>query len=249
MLLASRGFNGISCRTVVLRDGCTYAYTSCQREHENETKPTFGVLSCPRRSGWSRGGPAMLRRASWPSRSPRPGRLGDGPEVVEHHGMHESRGPWTRGDGSLGGGVRTAWARLNFVPRRPTWSPPSPSGRARVAAGLLIRQVGNAGRSPCWTSNAAGVALHGAAVPGRSTRARGRSARPGYRVRVVANGEFIEVFLDDELVLQTVWYGPAHGDVGLLVDRGRRSSPNSSCWPWTGTDPPSPRSARRSRRR
>ena len=40
-------------------------------------------------------------------------------------------------------------------------------------------------------------------------------------VRVVGNGEFTEVFLDDELVLQCVWYGPRSGDVGFLVDRAR----------------------------
>ena len=38
---------------------------------------------------------------------------------------------------------------------------------------------------------------------------------------MVGNGEFVEMFLDEELVLQTVWYGSRHGDVGLLVDRSR----------------------------
>jgi hypothetical protein len=43
---------------------------------------------------------------------------------------------------------------------------------------------------------------------------------------VVGNGEFVEVFVDDVLVLQLVWYGERSGHLGLLVDRGEATFEN-----------------------
>ena len=149
--------------------------------------------------------------------------LGDEPEPAEHHGMHESRGRWTRESGRWVGTVDAAWARRSFAP---TASDVIASVTLRledgVAAGLLIRQVGNRGAVALLDAERQQVSL--CTVP----RFQVIDARPwpvergcDYRVRVVGNGEFVEVFLDDELVLQTVWYGHRRGDVGLLVDRGR----------------------------
>jgi hypothetical protein len=42
----------------------------------------------------------------------------------------------------------------------------------------------------------------------------------------VGNGEFVEVFVDEVLVLQLVWYGERSGHVGLLVDRGQATFEN-----------------------
>ncbi len=224
ILLASRGFNGISCRTVLFRDRLHVTYTSCERELENETKPTFGVLSLPKElrlvDGRLRLCYAAIVQEKVAATLIAPGQE---PEPVEHHGMHESRGRWTQASGRWVGTVDTAWARRSFAP---TASNVIASVTVRlddgVAAGLLVRQVGNRGAVALLDARRQQVAL--CAVP----RFQVIDARPwpiergrAYRVRVVGNGEFVEVFLDDELVLQTVWYGSGRGDVGLLVDRGR----------------------------
>jgi beta-fructofuranosidase len=224
VLMASRGFNGISCRTVLFRDRLHVTYTSCERELENETKPTFGVLSLPKELRMIAGRPRLCFADVVAERvTATLIELGDEPEPVEHHGMHESRGRWTRGSGRWVGEIDTAWARRSFAP---TASDQIASVTLRLevgmAAGLMVRQVGNRGAVALLDAGRQQVSL--CTVP----RFQVIDARPwsiergrDYRVRVVGNGEFVEVFLDDELVLQTVWYGSRYGDVGLLVDRGR----------------------------
>ncbi len=224
VLMASRGFNGISCRTVLFRDRLHVTYTSCERELENETKPTFGTLSLPKELRLIDGRPRLCFADIVTEQvTATLIELGDEPEPVEHHGMHESRGRWTRDSGGWVGAIDTAWSRRSFAP---TASDLIASVTLRlddgVAAGLLIRQVGNRGAVALLDAQRRQVSL--CTVP----RFQVVDARPwpvergrDYRVRVVGNGEFVEVFLDDELVLQTVWYGSRRGDIGLLVDRGR----------------------------
>lgn len=224
VLLASRGFNGISCRTVMFRDRLHVTYTSCERELENETKPTFGALSLPKELRLVGGRPRLVfaeivrERVTGTLIAP-----GQEPVPAEHHGTHESRGRWVRESGRWLGTIGTAWARRSFGP---------PAGDViasvslrldhGVAAGLLVRQTGNRGLVALLDAERQQVAL--CTVPRfQVVDARRWSVERGreYHLRVVGNGEFIEVFLDDELVLQSVWYGARSGAVGLLVDRGR----------------------------
>lgn len=91
-----------------------------------------------------------------------------------------------------------------------------------MAAGLLVRQVGTSG----------GVALLDVEKQQRvmfctvprfqvvDERSWALEHGRDHRLRVVGNGIFIEVFVDDVLVLQFVWYGAPAGRLGLIVDRG-----------------------------
>ena len=52
--------------------------------------------------------------------------------------------------------------------------------------------------------------------------ARGAKLERGetYVIRIMASGEFIEVYLDEVLLLQVLRYRLGGGQIGLLVDRG-----------------------------
>lgn len=224
VILASMGFNGISCRTVVFR-GVTYVlYTSCERENENELKPTFGVLSLPKEVRVVDG---RLRAVFAPLVLEE---LGAGliidpealPALETAHTTHETRVDWTPLDGGRRAAVRTAWARETYAPvATDFYAEMSVTLEEGVAAGTVVRQDGTKG----------GVALLDVekqrvmfctigrfqVVDMRELElVHGRT----YRLAVVGNGEFIEVYVDDVLTLQFVWYGPRHGRLGMLVDRG-----------------------------
>lgn len=225
VLMASRGFNGISCRTVPFRGRLHVTYTSCERELENETKPTFGSLALPKELRLVDGRPrlcfAEVVRESVTETLIAAGRQ---PEPAEHHGMHESRGRWTsEASGGWRGSIDTAWSRRSFAPSADdAIATVTLRLETGVAAGLLVRQVGNRGVVALLDADRQQVSL--CTVPRfQVVDARSWPVRRGrdYRLRVVSNGEFLEVFLDEELVLQCVWYGARRGDVGVLVDRGQ----------------------------
>ena len=156
--------------------------------------------------------------------------------------MHESRGRWAQDQsGGWQGSIETAWSRRSFGPEAADFiGTVTLRLEEGVAAGLLVRQVGNRGAVALLDAERQQVAL--CTVPRfqvvdarRWPIERGRD----YRVRVVGNGEFIEVFLDDELVLQ----------MRLVRTRGAatsaswstvaaRPSPTWSCWP--SPDPGAP---------
>ncbi len=225
VLLASRGFNGISCRTVRFGDRLYVTYTSCEREQQNETRPTFGALALPKELRLVDGRPrlcfAEIVREQVTATLISPAQR---PRSTEHHGMHESRGRWAKDQsGGWQGSIETAWSRRSFGPEAADFiGTVTLRLEEGVAAGLLVRQVGNHGAVALLDAERQQVAL--CTVPRfQVVDARRWPIELGrdYRVRVVGDGEFIEVFLDDELVLQCVWYGPRSGDVGFLVDRGR----------------------------
>lgn len=224
VLLASRGFNGISCRSLEL-DGRRYVlYTSCEREQENETKPTFGVLALPKELRLVDGRLRLCFAAELVLDKVTAALIAHGAraELVELHGMHESRGRWSLEGDARRGEIDTAWARQSFGPEATDFVlTVTVRVEHGVAAGLLIRQIGHR----------AGVALLDVAkqqvafctVPRFQTVDARRwplSHGRDYRLRVLGNGEFVEVYVDDELVLQFVWYGARSGRTGVLVDRG-----------------------------
>src|SRR5215212_2480035 len=61
VLLASMGFNAISCRTVALNGSRYVLYTSSERELENDLKPTFGSDCAQRAPAGRRSAAAVLR--------------------------------------------------------------------------------------------------------------------------------------------------------------------------------------------
>ena len=229
LLLASTGFNGISCRTVYFRGRTYVTYTSCERLQENESKPTFGVLSLPKELRLVDDrlrlcfADLVLDKVHATLIA-----LGTKPPVAELHGTHETRGNWTETGDGWTGAVGTAWARRSFEPEADDFiATVQVCLDDGVAAGLLVRQVGSNGVVALLDVDRQEVALF--TVPRfqvvdarRWALERGRV----YSLRVVGNGEFLEVFLDSVLVLQCVWYGDRSGRVGILVDRGTASFAN-----------------------
>ena len=165
ILLASRGFNGISCRTVLFRDRLHVTYTSCERELENETKPTFGVLSLPKELRTDRRAAAALlrrhrgraghrdldraRRRTRAGRAPRDARV---PRTVDP------------GVGTLGGRDRhrlgPAQLRADGERRDRERHAASRGRRGRRSAGTAGGQPRGGRAARCRA--AAGVTLHGA---------------------------------------------------------------------------------------
>lgn len=223
ILIASMGFNGISCRTVDFKGKKYVLYTMCERSGENEMKGTFGSLSLPKElkvlDGKLRACFAVLVLEKAGNTLIRPDRL---PGRLAFYNDHETPGSWSLEDGIVSGSATTSWCRYTFDQEGSNFIYSADIVvESGVAAGLTVRQGSN---------KSGGVALLDyerqrvmfCTVP----RFQIADMRPirleygrSYQVKVVGNDKFIEVFIDDVLYLQFVSYYAFKGVFGMLVDR------------------------------
>lgn len=223
LLIASMGFNGISCRTVDFKGKKYMLYTSNERTNESEFKHTFGSLSLPKEirlvDGKLRACYADLVDGKLGRRLIEKGVL---PEGISLRNDHETMGRWSVDGTAATGSVRTAWCRYSFAPSGSSFVYEAElSLSAGVAAGLVFRQGENkSGLVALLDYKRQEVML--CTVPRfqiADRRAVALEYDCTYQVKVVANGPFIEVYIDEVLYLQLVSYYADEGRFGLLLDR------------------------------
>ncbi|MHB1152743.1 MAG: glycoside hydrolase family protein [Eubacteriales bacterium] len=224
ILIASMGFNGLSCRTVDFKGKKYVLYTMAERLHENETKHTFGVLSLPKEIRIINGKLcACFARDILEEKLKEslisPDKLSD---QMDFYNCHETPGRWTKEGKIIYGSIRTTWSRYTFnVCADNFLYTANLTVYKGVAAGLLIRQGDN---------KSGGVALLDferqsimfCTVPRfQIVDMRKLKLEYGntYQVQIIGNDKFIEVYVDGVLMLQFVWYFSFEGRFGLLLDR------------------------------
>ncbi|MFT4145030.1 MAG: hypothetical protein QM644_11300 [Mobilitalea sp.] len=233
ILIASMGFNGLSCRTVDFKGKKYVLYTMAERVKENETKHTFGALALPKEIKVIEGKlsaciAADLLREKLRETLIEPEEI---PKQIDYYNCHETPGSWMKEDGFLYGNVRTTWGRYTFDVKADNFLYSANVMVTKgVAAGLLIRQGEN---------KSGGVALldyerqllmfctipRFQIVDMRKLKLEyGRS----YHIQVIGNDKFIEVYVDSVLMLQFVWYFSLEGRFGLLIDRAEGRFDNIS---------------------
>ncbi len=224
ILIASMGFNGFSCRTANFRGKKYVLYAMGERECENNYKATLGVLGIPKEVRVIDGklcacypdllaekyGDALVDPAHLPPRA-------------DYFRDHETRGNWAEQNGHVTGETETSWSRYtlgdvigeNFVFCADILVDHG------IGAGLAFRQAGsNEGIVAMLDFEKQLIACF--TLPRfMLLDMRKVSLKYGraYKLRIVGNEKFIEVYLDEVLYLQFVSYLSLVGRFSLLTDR------------------------------
>lgn len=230
LLLASMGYNGFSARTVDFQGKKYVLYSRGERLQENEQKPVMGSLSTPKEVRLKEGQPRYFYAESLMCDKVSDRIRFDGvPERVKHNIYYENEGRWTRDSGVLMGEIGYSWCRYCFEPCMTDYALLANVTLDNcVAAGLSIRQSTdqrNAMTALCVYLDAERQCVAAASLP----RFQISDMRPwkvergkSYHLRVVTIGDYVEFYIDDELVLQFISYvGEKGGSAGLFLDRGR----------------------------
>ena len=237
MLLCSMGYNGFSCRSVEYKGKRYVLYARGERMFENEQKPTFGSLSSPKELRFI-GDKLCLCYADLIEENVTASFdfTRSAPERLAYNIYYENRGDWSVENGTVTGGTDYSWSRFCFLPQaRDFIFDASVTALSCVAAGLCIRQY-------CDNRNElTGIAIFfdirrqviaAASLP----RFQLCDMRPfkcadgnTVRLKVIATGQFIEVYTDEILQLQFITHvGAERGPLGLLTDRGHAAFSNVS---------------------
>lgn len=231
LLLASMGYNGFSCRTVDFQGRKYVLYSRGERLLENEHKPIFGSLSTPKEVRLKGGHPRYFYAESLMESKVREKlRFSKGiPERIEHHIYYENEGRWTRRGNALQGEIGYSWCRYCFEPGMENYTlSVDITPVTCIAVGLSIRQqtdMRNEMTALCVYLDAERQCIAAAALP----RFQIADMRPWkvergrkYSLRVVNMGDYVELYVDDELALQFISYvGMQGGCAGLFLDRGQ----------------------------
>ncbi len=224
ILIASMGFNGLSCRTVDFKGKKYVIYTMAEREHENETKHTFGALSLPKEIRVLNDKlcacfASDILEEKLMETLMDPNCL---PAQIEFHNCHETFGDWKKAGNTVYGATDTTWSRYTFDVRADNFYYSADITVSRgIAAGLLIRQGNNKSGGVVLLDYERQLLMF-CTVP-RFQIVDMRKLRleynKTYHIQVIANDKFIEVYVDEVLLLQFVWYFSFEGRFGLLTDR------------------------------
>ena len=223
----------ISCRTVSLNGRRYVLYTDREREGRTNAGGTFfGTITTPKEVQTS--GDHLVvaysdlieKRVTGEMIGPKkPPKL----HLVESWGQIWRGAPasrWEWGD-SIVGESRTAWgvAQIDATADNFIFEAEVEllSGRG---AGLAFRMDdGRAGAVVAYDAEDRCLYLYGPDVVSLGTytprRQVARNVGRQFTLKVVARGEHIEGYVNDQFLLTTVWYGPPSGRLGLYVDCGR----------------------------
>lgn len=230
ILYSSMGYNAFSFRTVD-RNGRKYALHSMgTRNQENEQRPLFGVLGFPKEVHVADGRLqycfADLVRSKFPHT------LLASPVLPERNicrNEYENLGNWCRTDNALIGEVRYSWCRYIFAAACSDFLFEADIRLMDcVAAGLCIR-TDKRGHMNRWLGLTVMLDFEQqivfcATVPRFQISDKRRmkiEQQKTYRLKVLAVGEFVEVYIDDVFLLQCLTYFAFDGYAGLMVDRGQ----------------------------
>jgi hypothetical protein len=231
LLLGSKEFNGFSCRTVMWK-GRRYAmYSQSERQNrEDGGSTTLGCLTTPKELDvhgdrlYLKYSPLIETRFEGPL-------FDSGSSVVlteVPYGMSDRRfgtaGVWEKKNGLIHANSPRSWSARLCGPDSPgfLWSAEVclDSGRA---IGLIFR------RSLVVYLDFEGQCVASVSLPMLSLLdARDTTLVRGvtYRLRILAKAEFIEVYLDEALILSYVRYQPSSGPLGLYIEAGQGTFAN-----------------------
>lgn len=237
ILMASMGYNGFSCRTVDYRGKKYMLHSMGTRIAENEQKAEFGALAVPKEIRIVDGklrpcyadivNEKIIRTVISPTELAEP---------INVRMFYENEGIWKHETGITSGSVKYGWSRFGFKNTADNFIFSSDiTIQSGVAAGLAIYC-----ESGLVSTQSLAVILDikrqkvlCATVP----RFQISDMRPWkleygktYAVKILAAGEFIEVYIDEILVLQFVTYFKPGKNLALIVDRSEASFENIGAW-------------------
>ena len=231
ILIASMGFNGFSCRTVDWKGKKYVLYSMAERKNENELKRTFGTLGIPKEIKMLDGRlcvcyPEELLEEKMGAVLLSPMQL-----LIEAsvHNTHETLGRWQREEGRISGSVSTAWCRYSFDASGASFVyAANITVEKGVAAGLIIRQgadkIGGVALLDFDRQTLGYYTVPRFQIVDERSVPLSRGQR--YHLRILTNNQFIEVYLNDVLILQFVCYLNGEGRFGLLLDRAQGTFEN-----------------------
>ncbi|MDR1703457.1 MAG: hypothetical protein LBS19_02060 [Clostridiales bacterium] len=223
ILMASETYNGISCRTVMFKGERMVLYTSIDRSAPfDSASPCMGVLSTPKRLAVQNGRLRMLYSTLIEAQKR---------ERILHIGTpeyigrlpYETPGLWPVKDGAITGSAGTAWARYMFEAKsRAFIYTCSINIRQGVGAGLVFKAAPNGYGGCVFMLNAEKQEVQFLRLPNLfilDSRSFEIEFNRTYSIRVVSKEQYLEMYVDDELILQCVHYASRDGYLGLITDR------------------------------
>lgn len=236
VLLGSQGFNALSCQTVEFKGKRLLMYTQASRTNCCDAgDPMMGVLTTPKelavRDGRLCALYSPLLEAARREALITPQMLQN---PVECRLMYQTPGVWQAEGECVTGSVKTAWARYTLpVKARSFILETNLTISNGVGAGVAIKQAehGYGGLICMLDVQKQEVQLlripNLAVVDSRKIKlTHGKD----YHLRVVSKDKYLEVFLDDELVLQCVCYSAREGYMGFAVDRAEAVFTGLRAW-------------------
>ncbi|TXK84475.1 hypothetical protein [Paenibacillus sp. N3.4] len=225
ILIASRGFNGLSCRSVVFGGTRYLFYTQTEREPRHDGgRVTMGTITTPKRLEVIDGKLGVydsgLEGNHVAASLIESNKL---PKAVHSRILYETHGNWTQEGNELQGQVKTSWARYAFDCVGTSFIYEADVQLMNgIAIGLTFRQNEKGAGSVVLCDFEKQQVTFGDIPQFRILDGRSFKLVHGkeYRLKIVAKGEFMEVYIDEQLILQFVSYAENKGFFGLIVDRG-----------------------------
>lgn len=224
ILMASESYNGISCRTLLFQGERMALYTSADRGLPYDSfPPCMGVLSTPKKLE-VRDGCLRMVYSSLIETDRREQLLEAGTPIHIGRLPYETPGSWWVDGRTITGSVRTAWARHTFAATARSFLY---RANVRIDSGAgagLVFKASPEGYGGCVAMLNPGIGevqllrLPNLAI--LESRKMPLEYGVSYDVRVVSKDQYLEVFVNDVLMLQCVHYAARQGHLGLMVDRG-----------------------------
>lgn len=236
-LMASMGYNGFSCRSVDFHGKKYMLHSMGTRIQENEQKAEFGALAIPKELRIVDGNLRMCyadlveEKICCTLISPE-----TAAQVHDVRMFYENAGIWNHETGLTIGKVKYGWSRFGLWNQADNFIfTASICIKEGIAAGLSLYC-----ESGCVTTQSLAVMLDVerqkvfcASVP----RFQISDMRPWklewgklYSLKIVAVGKFLEVYLDEILVLQLVNYFQPGKHLALMIDRCEAEFRNIGAW-------------------
>ncbi|TXK84467.1 hypothetical protein [Paenibacillus sp. N3.4] len=231
ILLASRGFNGLSCRSLIFKGERYVLYTQTERLPRIEGgQVAVGSIATPKKLQVVEGKLGLFDSDMLGKRTA-VALLGAGelPVRSESRMRYETGGRWSEVDGRLEGEVRTSWCRYSFDFKVDYFILEAIVRLNQGAAiGLTFRQNAKGAGSAVLFDYDRQMVTFGDIPMFRILDGRQVKLIHGikYHIKIIAKAEYIEVYMNDLLILQFVSYTEAAESFGLLVDRGSGSFEN-----------------------
>lgn len=223
ILMASEHYNGISCRTLMFGGERMVLYTSVDRSAPYDSAPPcMGVLSTPKKLEVRDG---KLRMVYSPLIEKAKGeRILTAGTPVHTGGLpYQTAGKWKVQGGKITGSVRTAWARYDFnVTGRSFLYRADVVIRKGTGAGMVFKATANGYGGCVFFLDAEKGLAQLLRLPNMEVlESRKCAVRYGevFRLLAVSKDQYLELYVDGVLMLQSVHYSAREGYFGLLADR------------------------------
>lgn len=223
ILMASEHYNGISCRTLLFEGERIVLYTSVDRAAPYDSAmPCMGVLSTPKKLELRDG---KLRMIYSPLIETAIGECILNAKTPVHTGAlpYQTAGKWSRQDGKITGRVKTAWARYDFdAAGRSFLYRTHVTIQKGTGAGVVFKATDNGYGGCVFLLDAEAGEVQFLRLPNLEvldTRKLPLEYGRTYEVLVVSKEQYVEMYVDEVLMIQCVHYAYREGYFGLIADR------------------------------